>query len=220
LKIHHSAISPDTTLNRLDLGEREAIALAETLRADAILIDERDGRRVAEQRHLTVIGTLQILDTAAENGLIDLPTVLDQLQSTTFRVSTRLLKIFSIVMPDERNAPLPAAETPNPCNGLAALCSLTSKNPSPSSGTPLIMQVRRLSATSLFIINGRMAEDSGSFPAPTIHLRDTLYSLLPPSEIASRVEEWRMQEGDSPTPESHATTDEPLPEFTTKRDYW
>jgi predicted nucleic acid-binding protein len=94
LKTYQAAIIPDTTLNRLDPGEREAIALAETLRADAILIDERDGRRVAEQRHLTVIGTLQILDTGAENGLIDLPPVLDQLQATTFRVSTRLLKIF------------------------------------------------------------------------------------------------------------------------------
>ena len=78
LKAYQAAIFPDTALNRLDPGEREAIALAETLRADAILIDERDGRRVAEQRHVTVIGTLQILDTAAENGLIDLPTVLDQ----------------------------------------------------------------------------------------------------------------------------------------------
>ena len=94
LKTYQAAIFPDNTLNRLDPGEREAIALAEILRADAILIDERDGRRVAEQRHLTVIGTLQILDTPAENGLIDFPTILGQLQATTFRVSTRLLKIF------------------------------------------------------------------------------------------------------------------------------
>lgn len=79
LKTYQAAVFPDTTLNRLDLGEREAIALAETLRADAILIDERDGRRAAEQRHLAVIGTLQVLDTAAENGLIDFPTILSQL---------------------------------------------------------------------------------------------------------------------------------------------
>jgi hypothetical protein len=45
------------------------------LRANAILIDERDGRRLAERRHLTVIGTLQILDTAAEEGMIDFPTL-------------------------------------------------------------------------------------------------------------------------------------------------
>jgi predicted nucleic acid-binding protein len=115
LKTYEAAIVPDTTLNRLDPGEREAIALAETLRADAILIDERDGRRVAEQRHLTVIGTLQILDTAAENGLIDLPTVLDQLQSTTFRVSTRLLKIFlNRDAGRKKRTTSPAAETSEP----------------------------------------------------------------------------------------------------------
>ena len=115
LKTYQAAIVPDTTLNRLDPGEREAIALAETLRADAILIDERDGRRVAEQRHLTVIGTLQILDTAAENGLIDLPTVLDQLQSTTFRVSTRLLKIFlNRDAGRKKRTTSRAAETPEP----------------------------------------------------------------------------------------------------------
>jgi predicted nucleic acid-binding protein len=94
LKLHKAAVSVDSSLGRLGAGEREAIALAEQLRANAILIDERDGRRLAERRHLTVIGTLQILDTAAEEGMIDFPTVLAELQRTTFRVSTRLLSLF------------------------------------------------------------------------------------------------------------------------------
>jgi len=94
IKIHQGATPPDASLSRLGTGEREAIALAEELRADAILIDERDGRRLAERRHLTVIGTLQILDSAADLALIDLPSILAQLQTTTFRVSSRLVKIF------------------------------------------------------------------------------------------------------------------------------
>jgi len=94
LKVHQAAASPDASLNRLGPGEREAIALAEELHADAILIDERDGRRIAERRHLRVIGTLQILSTAAESGLIDLPPVLAQLQETSFRASEGLLKVF------------------------------------------------------------------------------------------------------------------------------
>lgn len=96
LKIQKNSLPlpADGTLERLGQGEREAITLAEELRADAILIDERDGRRLAERRHLTVIGTLQILDTAAEQGIIDFPTILTELQKTNFRVSTRLVNFF------------------------------------------------------------------------------------------------------------------------------
>jgi predicted nucleic acid-binding protein len=94
LTVHNVTVPADSSLGRLGAGEREAIALAEELHADAILIDERDGRRLAERRHLTVIGTLQILDTAAEEGMIDFPTVLAELQKTTFRVSTRLVSLF------------------------------------------------------------------------------------------------------------------------------
>ena len=35
----------------LDPDEREAIALAETLRADALIIDDKIGRREAERRN-------------------------------------------------------------------------------------------------------------------------------------------------------------------------
>lgn len=49
----------------LDDGETAAIALAESLCADLLLIDERDGSSVARKRGLRTTGTLGVLDIAA-----------------------------------------------------------------------------------------------------------------------------------------------------------
>lgn len=73
-------------------GEMEAIALAEELSADALLMDERDGRREAERRGLAVLGTLRVLADAAEHGLADLPATLGRLRRTNFRASEHLLQ--------------------------------------------------------------------------------------------------------------------------------
>ena len=54
----------------LDKGETAAIALAESLHADLLLMDECVGCRVARSRALRVTGTLGILDLAAEHGLL------------------------------------------------------------------------------------------------------------------------------------------------------
>lgn len=54
----------------LDTGEAEAIALAIELRADALLIDESDGRATATRMGLAVIGTLAVLRDAKERGHI------------------------------------------------------------------------------------------------------------------------------------------------------
>jgi uncharacterized protein len=48
-------------LAELDVGEAEALALAEEVNAQAVLIDEADGRRVAQRMGLPVLGTVGIL---------------------------------------------------------------------------------------------------------------------------------------------------------------
>jgi len=75
---------------QLGHGELEAIPLAQELHADRLLMDDLDGRRVARARGLIVTGTIGILETAAIRGLIDLPSVLVRLQTTTFYASQSL----------------------------------------------------------------------------------------------------------------------------------
>jgi predicted nucleic acid-binding protein len=52
----------------LGSGEREAIALAEELSADGLLVDDYAARVEALGRGIPVFGTLAILDLAAEEG--------------------------------------------------------------------------------------------------------------------------------------------------------
>lgn len=73
-------------------GEAAAIALARSLPADAILIDERLGRQVAEDQGLRLVGVLGILLAAKGSGLIDtLAPLLDSLEANLgFRIGTKL----------------------------------------------------------------------------------------------------------------------------------
>jgi predicted nucleic acid-binding protein len=75
--------SPD--LDNLGAGERAAILLAEEMKADPVLMDDKDGRRKAAHRQVVIIGTLGVLDRAAERGLLDLTEAITRLQMTTFR---------------------------------------------------------------------------------------------------------------------------------------
>lgn len=76
----------------LGAREREAIALAVELSADALLMDDRDGRREAEKRNLTVFGTLRVLADASHLGLLALPVALDRLMRTNFRATEQLMR--------------------------------------------------------------------------------------------------------------------------------
>ncbi|HEY5042673.1 MAG TPA: DUF3368 domain-containing protein [Verrucomicrobiae bacterium] len=54
----------------VDRGEAEAIALAEELHADHLLIDERKGRRLAQRQGLAVLGLLGVVLLARRAKLI------------------------------------------------------------------------------------------------------------------------------------------------------
>jgi predicted nucleic acid-binding protein len=90
LEIHDTAGLPQ--VSGLDEGETAAIALAESLHADLLLIDERDGFRVAKRKGLRVTGTLGVLDLAAERGLLDFGSAIEKLERTTFRRPESLLE--------------------------------------------------------------------------------------------------------------------------------
>jgi predicted nucleic acid-binding protein len=84
----------DPMLASLDVGEREAISLAKEIQADALIIDEPDGREAAKRQGLRVIGTLRVLYDAAEAGLCELEQTYDDLQQTTFRAHPQLFRAF------------------------------------------------------------------------------------------------------------------------------
>jgi predicted nucleic acid-binding protein len=80
-----------TITDDLDFGERAAIALAETVHADLLLIDEAAGRAEAKRRQLRVTGTLGVLRAGAEQGLVNVPDLLERLRATSFYLDEALL---------------------------------------------------------------------------------------------------------------------------------
>jgi predicted nucleic acid-binding protein len=75
----------------LDLGESEAIALAEEMKADRLIIDEKAARRVAMARSLPLIGTMGVLLLGKRQGeLENVKDVLDQMQQQGTRIKDHL----------------------------------------------------------------------------------------------------------------------------------
>ena len=92
--------SEDSALQALDSGERAAIVLAESIRADLLLIDDRAGAILAQQRGLAVTGTLGVLDLASQAGLLHLQEAFTRLQKTNFRYPPSLLEV---LLNEEKN---------------------------------------------------------------------------------------------------------------------
>ena len=79
-------------LEKLQAGEQAAILLAESIKADIILLDEKAARRIVAARGLRVTGILGVLGEAATRGLVELAPAIDRLRMTNFRSSPALLK--------------------------------------------------------------------------------------------------------------------------------
>jgi predicted nucleic acid-binding protein len=88
-----SATISDPMFERLDRGERAAIKIAVHMKADLVLMDDRDGASVARARGLAVTGTLGVLDLAARRGLVRLDEAFDQLRRTNFRCHPEVLEL-------------------------------------------------------------------------------------------------------------------------------
>jgi predicted nucleic acid-binding protein len=74
-----------SSVAKLGAGEREAIALAKEMNADAILMDDKKGTKESQRHGFITIGTLAILVNASERGLLDLTDAFRELAQTNFR---------------------------------------------------------------------------------------------------------------------------------------
>ena len=81
----------DASLDSLDDGEKAALALAASLAADLVLMDDREGARVARGKGFRVIGTLRVLDLGARRGLLDLADAFERIKRTNFRYRQELM---------------------------------------------------------------------------------------------------------------------------------
>jgi predicted nucleic acid-binding protein len=87
-------LAPSSTesIPGLAAGETAAIVLAGEVQAGRLIIDEYRGRKAATERGLRVVGTIGVLELAAEMGLIDLKGAFARVKQTDFWISHKLLE--------------------------------------------------------------------------------------------------------------------------------
>ena len=77
-------------LHELDLGETAAICYALEQDADLLLLDEKEGRRVARRHELSITGVIGVLLRGAKAGNVNLEEELDALREAGFWISEDL----------------------------------------------------------------------------------------------------------------------------------
>jgi len=92
LRVLPIEVVDDPVLMDLDDGEKAALTLGLSLKADLILIDERRGAEAARIKGLEFTGTLGILVRAAQRQWIDLAEAFAQLRQTNFYCSEDLMR--------------------------------------------------------------------------------------------------------------------------------
>ncbi len=95
IEIRTVAVLRDQALQLLDPGEREAILLAQEMRADLLLIDEKQGRIEAKRRGIATTGTLGVLLAAGARKLVNAEAAFLRLMSeTSFRAAPEVRENF------------------------------------------------------------------------------------------------------------------------------
>ncbi len=82
-------------ISGLDEGESEAIILADELKSNVLVIDEKKGRKVAKKLGITITGTIGILIQAYNEKMIseiEIKSYLYQLKNNNIRLSDSLIQ--------------------------------------------------------------------------------------------------------------------------------